>query len=644
MAKAGSAVYGKSVTASQRYQDRRTRAAAREDLIAYSGPASDLAEYDYRPLRPNSYIRVLVLEPGHDGELLRCSLEESDLDSQPQFNALSYCWGDASDTRTITCDGCSVSITKNLYDALLRLRQPDLTLRIWADALCMNQKDMAERRQQVQLMRRIYQQSEKCLVWLGPHTELDGLAFKLLNTIHDFLESHPSDRDGKVLMPGKMLTKYSTTPGEWDALSHLFGRPWFGRVWTLQEIVLPRRVLVISGKFSFDANRFYDIVEFLHSNELVAEMIGLRGGYLQSLKVAALRREFHEHVPEMDLLETLHNARDRNSTDPCDKVIGMLGLCRTDPNWASKLGYHMSPKEIYVSVATHILTSSEPFRLFSACYPALECYQAVDHLPSWVPNWSNRVALVPCIQDFERIKIYKAGGSNPPSIAISQSAADAKLLGIRGKLVSSLKSFVDRNSDALKQAFKNTHQPKLSTCQKIGRWYFYIAVAWIFDCLDDEGEGRPDMTIEQLFLAACWSITPDSCSTKRFWETMACALTNARRNEALKFQSQLMKYAKRYCQHDVDNTVQASFLHNMESWTRVRKFCVTAEGQIGWVPIEAQQDDVICVFEGASLPYVLRRTVNEDTYTIIGHCFIHGITFGEVTAGNEILLENIILR
>ena len=643
-AKGCSAAYRKGVTASQQYQDKRTRAAAREDPIVFSCHASDLAEYNYRPLRPNSYIRVLVVEPGYGGELLRCSLEELDLDSQPQFNALSYCWGDVSDTRIISCEGYSLSITKNLYDALLRLRKPDLTLRIWADALCINQKDRAEQRQQVHLMRRIYQQSEKCLAWLGPHTELDALAFKLLNILHDYLESHPSDRDVKVLIPGKMLAKYSTTPGEWDALSRLFARPWFERVWTFQEILLPRRALITSGQFSFDANQFYEIVDFIHSNELEAQLTGMEGGYLQSLKVASLRREFHERTSEIDLLDTLRNARDRDATDSRDKVIGVLGICRTDPNWVSKLGYHMSPKEIYVSVATHILTTSNPFRLFSACCRALECSKVADQLPSWVPDWSNRVALVPCIQEFERIEMYKAGGSNPASITISLSADGAELLSIRGKKISSLKSFVDRHSDALKQDFKNTHHPERSTCQKIGDWYFYIAFAWIFDCLDDEGKDRPDMTIEQFFLAACWSITPATCGTKRFWETIACVLTNARKNEALEFQSQLMKYAKLDRQHDVDNPVQALFLHNMESWTHVRKFCVTEKGQIGWVPIEAQQDDVICVFEGAELPYVLRRTADEDAHTIIGHCFIHGVMFGEVTAGNEILLELIILQ
>ena len=351
-------------------------------------------------------------------------------------------------------------IKRNLYEALLRLRKPDITLRIWVDTLCINQKDKPEKRQQIQLMRRIYQQSESCFAWLGPHTELDVLAFKLLNIIFDYLRSHPSDRDAKVLVPGKILAKYSTTPGEWNALSRLFAQPWFERVWTLEEIVLPPQALIISGKFSFNAHFFFEIVDFIHSTELEAQMIGLEGGYLQSLKVAALRRELHEHSSEIDLLDTLRNARDRDAFDSPDKVIGVLGICRTDPTWASKLGYHLSPQEIYISVATHILTSSDPFRLFSACCPALDCSEVADYLPSWVPDWSNRVATAPCMQDYERVRSYKAGGSNPPSIYISESVNESPFLSVRGRNISSLMFFVDRHSGAFKQYYQTIHHPK----------------------------------------------------------------------------------------------------------------------------------------------------------------------------------------
>lgn len=42
----------------------------------------------------------------------------------------------------------------------------------------------------------------------------------------------------------KILAEYSTTLGGWDALVKLSARPWFERVWNLQEITLTLRVLM----------------------------------------------------------------------------------------------------------------------------------------------------------------------------------------------------------------------------------------------------------------------------------------------------------------------------------------------------------------------------------------------------------------
>ena len=450
------------------------------------------------------------------------------------------------------------------------------------------------------------------------------MAFKLLETIRDYRTSTPSYWDGRALKLGKILGTYSTTPGEWNALSRLFTRSWFERVWTLEEIVLPREALMICGKFTFDAARFFDIVDFIHSNELEAQMYGLEAGYLQSLKVSALRKKFHEEKSEIDLFDNLRNVRDRDAFNAIDKVIGVLGISQIDPSWASKLGYHMTPKEVYTSVATLIMSSQQPFRLFSACCPLVEGSKAGEPLPSWVPDWSVRVSLVPCIQYFEGIEWYQAGGPTPPYINITQSVQGDEILSIKGRKVSSLKSFVHRHLDTLQNDFRNTYFPPKSFCEKLGDWYFYIALAWLFDCLDDEGKGRPDTTIEQCFPSSCWSMSPRNCGPNRFWETMTCALTNAKRNEGLQFQKELMKYAQLDRQHDLGNSIQSAFLHNLDSWTRVRKFCATENGLIGWVPIEAQEDDIVCVFEGAKLPYVLRKIGPEDMYTIIGHCFLHG--------------------
>ena len=58
-------------------------------------------------------------------------------------------------------------MTKNLYDALKGLRKIEQDRVIWADALCINQKDDKDKSAQVRKMSRIYERATRVVVWLG---------------------------------------------------------------------------------------------------------------------------------------------------------------------------------------------------------------------------------------------------------------------------------------------------------------------------------------------------------------------------------------------------------------------------------------------------------------------------------------------
>ncbi|KAI0436992.1 heterokaryon incompatibility protein-domain-containing protein [Xylaria telfairii] len=623
--KAGIKVYEQTVQVAQKYRDHRTRKAARTSPIVHVSPPSHLPTYNYRPLLQRSSIRILVIEPGPSESPLRCSLEEVSLDLHPSFAALSYCWGDASNTYAIEISDCYVAITKNLYESLMRMRHQDRKLCLWVDALSINQGDLDERKQQVGLMDRIYTQADTCIVWLGDHTETDACAFKLLETIAQYLCSEGVDEDrGKPLLPGRLAGKFCTTLGEWKALNQLFHKPWFERVWTLQEIVLAKSARITCGIFSIDAHVFYQIVQFLDRSSFARRWIHLEGGYLQSLRVATLRRRFQTGLVNADIFELLQNARDRNSSDPRDKVIGMFGLCPSARDALSGVGYDLSAEDIYTMVATHVLQSRNPFRIFAACSPTAKS-QFVTTLPCWVPDWSYRVPAIPCLQEYEQRELYSAGGANTAKISIS-----GRNLTIKGRIVSSLDVFVDRHSNTLIQEFNDKYYPKLSLAERLGRWYFNIAIGWIFDCWDEEESKRPVKTIDQFFLEKCWSMLSRR-DTAVFKETMLAALTNTRAKDGVGFQDSIISYAQGLHQHEAANTAQSAFLENINSWTQVRKFCVTGGGYVGWVPLEAQPDDVICLFEGSALPYVLRpKDQDEGIYGMVGHCFLHGVMFGEI--------------
>jgi hypothetical protein len=105
-------------------------------------------------------IRVLEFVPSWTGEI-RCRLHTVSLKSGPRFSALSYVWGDQNVTERIIVNGKYIRVTTNLAAALRRFkanwnmvfpRRDEMELRLWADALCINQSLIPERNSQVQFM------------------------------------------------------------------------------------------------------------------------------------------------------------------------------------------------------------------------------------------------------------------------------------------------------------------------------------------------------------------------------------------------------------------------------------------------------------------------------------------------------------
>ena len=122
-----------------------------------STPFNDYLDKIYTPLRLiETEIRLLRICPGLEEEPLTCFLEPILLDDNVRYTALSYCWGKANDRADITVNGRHISVTRNLENALRRMRNADQNMIVWADALCINQQDVTEKSVQVGLMGDIY--------------------------------------------------------------------------------------------------------------------------------------------------------------------------------------------------------------------------------------------------------------------------------------------------------------------------------------------------------------------------------------------------------------------------------------------------------------------------------------------------------
>lgn len=131
------------------------------------------SQFKYDSIESPSAVRILQLLQGDASDTVQLSLDTVPLDSNPAYEAISYCWGDPKDVCEIKCGEAVMTILVSLLDALKAFRHRDRPRALWADAVCINQADLLEKQFQVLLMPRIYSQAQRVLVWLG--ADEDGL-------------------------------------------------------------------------------------------------------------------------------------------------------------------------------------------------------------------------------------------------------------------------------------------------------------------------------------------------------------------------------------------------------------------------------------------------------------------------------------
>lgn len=245
---------------------------------------------DYLPLNVDrKEFRLLRLRPYFELSYVNSSSVQCDLfiasrDDAPDYLALSYTWGDASDTVPIQVDGFTRQVTRNLHSALLHIREEDKDVVIWADALCIDQSNYEEKNVQVACMTEIYALAKCTIIWLGNPGDNSDLFIQSCNEIGGDL-SKPKTVNG-VIIPSlsDLLTELNKLQGEvvidverssmleemvgsriagfiekaqtnmprtlsfLNAYRELLGRKYWGRVWILQEFVVSSQLMIQCGK------------------------------------------------------------------------------------------------------------------------------------------------------------------------------------------------------------------------------------------------------------------------------------------------------------------------------------------------------------------------------------------------------------
>lgn len=213
----------------------------------------DTMNYQYESLstETQSNIRLLKLYPGSGYEMIRLDMYKVNLGEHPDYETLSYEWGEKFGTIPVECEGRYLRITPNLKVALKAIRFTDQPRTLWIDALCIDQSNISERNQQVEQMTDIYRNAAATLVWLGPEKKKTEGAFEAvwkLAVLHDTMPSLPEwDPSTERLVGDPTDETRDIILGAWtDVLSdenvdgnleYLLSRTYFERAWVLQEII-----------------------------------------------------------------------------------------------------------------------------------------------------------------------------------------------------------------------------------------------------------------------------------------------------------------------------------------------------------------------------------------------------------------------
>lgn len=334
-------------------------------------------------------IRLFDLQPGSSEDPIEGQFQVKSLDDTSlSYETLSYAWRDVdfteSATRTITISGQPAEISSTLFNAIKRLRQGEGVRCLWIDAICINQSDNAEKTQQVDLMRRIYKQCDQCAIWLGSlgmtPTRAAEDALDLLAWISGKTDDPPSIED---------LTQAAT------ALKTLINSPWWRRIWTVQEALLPPRAILYWGPYE---------TSWFTLQEAATRLVEARAP-------KGIPREFENNGSLIDVRSALNGLRFsfrdsplnlfwrwrfRSSTDPRDKIYGLMGI-RNDFHLPSvqTCDYSLSTVELFTRVTADLIRYNRNLEPLIGRRGTLTLQ---DGLPSWVIDWSGSRDGLDCSQ------------------------------------------------------------------------------------------------------------------------------------------------------------------------------------------------------------------------------------------------------
>ncbi|KIL90328.1 hypothetical protein FAVG1_06058 [Fusarium avenaceum] len=440
------------------------------DIFCTPENSDFLSKVPYQDLNATKReIRLLKILPDSGSGFIECELLPSISLHRvyKKYHALSYCAGDARNTKPVLVNGARCSVFANLHHALTVVRHHWKTQRhekellLWVDQICINQANLTERSHQVGFMRDIYQCAKQTFICLST-TKTEGLGLKWFaelwqalvedydqNLVQgiDILFNNTWDTDAR----GEAPTYSRDLSG--DAMEELLNdkmneqafisglakfcdvlrSQWWERSWVFQEFMMSSRPTFLFGHHAMPFKEMTGLLPELCT--LVAETLfgpdsTYRSQFIRELEkvhyrptqiyeaIAVVLRMFiagTERGRTTDLKLLLMYTQKSQASDSRDKIYSMIGLAhpgyRIIANYAPENSLH----RVLVETTRRIISFENSLEVLSYLPRGSSKTERKDTLPSWVVDWArnNHIPVVCSEKGVNRISI---GGFVPHHI------------------------------------------------------------------------------------------------------------------------------------------------------------------------------------------------------------------------------------
>ena len=592
--------------------------------------------------RERRQIRLVHLAPSTQlDEQPCCSLEIVSLDEDPQYDALSYVWGDPNITTPIRIRSTTAinvndeeplgtdvvgiehsaglpppamnkiqyvewPVTTNLEAAMRYLRHKTVERILWIDAISIKQSNIEERNHQVQLMKSIYSNAAIVRIWLGTPIPGSDEAILILKEI------------GKgVLYKDTKLQGRCLNEKDFRPIIDLMTRPWWGRTWVLQELLLAKEAIFYCG---FESIAWRDLPSLLRLEQWFysgVKLLQLEWRIMDELfdsfnsyhRIRGTANQLGGSATVEGFIVILALNRQSHRFDERDAVYGLLGLMNNDIASNIIPDYNTSAADIFQDVTVQLTLCSQSLILFS-----LTQYKTKQDrgFPTWVPSWHT---LSGCEDADEwgmrsyrlaQQAYYCACAEYKIKFEIVDKKT-ARLLGARLDCIVR-KSSVLLSSYSQRAAGRQHRECRLLCDLENDDRLHYIACG-------EASEVFHRTMLNDIYRSTEGIVRPYGPGD---YKAYAAWLDELEDLTPVCWKSELA----------------STFYASYRLACLGRSFFFTKKGYFGTGPAELKEGDEIYILAGGKLPLVLRPFSDAPPYTfeLIGDCYVHGVMNGEAVS------------